>query len=72
MPSEAETTHLVKLYETALAAFKSEPEQAAALITPPETLNEHSNAKPADVPELAAWTAVANVLLNLDEVLMRR
>jgi hypothetical protein len=26
----------------------------------------------ADVVELAAWTAVANVVMNLDEFLMRR
>jgi hypothetical protein len=26
----------------------------------------------ADVTELAAWTAVANVVMNLDEFLMRR
>ena len=28
--------------------------------------------KDADAAELAAWTAVGNVLLNLDEMLMRR
>ena len=26
----------------------------------------------ADIAELAAWTVVGNVLLNLDETLMRR
>ena len=71
-PSDTETKHLVQLYETALAAFRSEPDQAAALIASPETANESAAAKASDVPELAAWTAVANVLLNLDEVLMRR
>ena len=28
--------------------------------------------KMADSPELAAWAVVGNVLLNLDETLMRR
>jgi hypothetical protein len=28
--------------------------------------------KGADVAELAAWTAVASVVMNLDEFLMRR
>lgn len=72
MPSAAETKHLVQLFETALTAYRSEPEQAAALIASPEILSDSPGVKPADVPELAAWTAVANVLLNLDEVLMRR
>ena len=43
------------------------PEQAAQLIAnpdlpPPATFS---------APDLAAWTAVANVLLNLDETLMK-
>jgi hypothetical protein len=28
--------------------------------------------KEADIAKLAAWTAVANVVMNLDEFLMRR
>jgi hypothetical protein len=28
--------------------------------------------KDADITELAAWTTVANVVMNLDEFLMRR
>ena len=45
-----------------------EEERAAALIANPD------NPPPSGIPpaELAAWTAVANVLLNLDETLMKR
>lgn len=67
-PSAAELGHAVALYEKALAVYADAPEQAAALIANPE------NPPPATfVPaELAAWTTVANVLLNLDETLMKR
>jgi hypothetical protein len=56
------------LFRTALAAYTRDPAQAAALIAQPE------NPPPADIPAptLAAWTTVANVLLNLDETLMKR
>ena len=55
------------LHAQALAGFTREPEQAAQLIAnpdlpPPATFS---------APDLAAWTAVANVLLNLDETLMK-
>jgi len=68
VPAESETKPLVALYRETLAAFTAAPERAAAFIknadTPP----------PANLPpaELAAWTTVANVLLNLDEALMKR
>jgi hypothetical protein len=67
-PSEAEIRPLATLFRTALAAYTRDPAQAAALIAQPE------NPPPADIPAptLAAWTTVANVLLNLDEALMKR
>ena len=67
-PTEAETKHLAALYRDALARFTSAPEQAAALIA-----NVENPPPVASLPaELAAWTTVANVLLNLDEALMKR
>ena len=67
-PSEAETKPLLTLYGETLATCSAAPERAAALIKNPE------NSPPANLPpaELAAWTTVANVLLNLDETLMKR
>ncbi len=68
VPSVAESNHLVALYRDALTRYTQAPAQAAAFIANPE------NPTPATIPpaELAAWTAVANVLLNLDETLMKR
>ena len=55
------------MYRTSLATYSREPELAAAMIANP------ANPPPATFApaELAAWTAVANVLLNLDEFLMK-
>src|SRR5262249_52784890 len=64
--SEAEAERLVRLYEQARTALAAGPAKAAALATKPPL--------PAgvDATDAAAWTVVANVLLNLDEVLTRR
>ena len=50
------------------AAYAKDPAKAAKMATDP--LGPAPNG--ADVADLAAWTVVANVLLNLDEMLMRR
>ncbi len=67
-PSVAEQTRLVELYETSLARFQRDADAAKQMATEP------LGPAPAemDVPELAAWTVVANVLLNLDETLAKR
>jgi hypothetical protein len=67
-PSEDELRRLVSLQEDVHGGFQDRPEQAAAMATDP------LGAAPpgADGAELAAWTVVANVLLNLDEFLARR
>jgi histidinol-phosphate/aromatic aminotransferase/cobyric acid decarboxylase-like protein len=66
-PRAGELAPLVALYREALASYTKAPEQAAAMIANPD------NPPPATFApaELAAWTAVANVLLNLDEALMK-
>ncbi|HRE80887.1 MAG TPA: hypothetical protein PLN52_07550, partial [Opitutaceae bacterium] len=67
-PASAESRALSQLYETALAGYRADDRQAAAWI-------ENSRLSPVATPkvaEVAAWTAVANVLLNLDETLMKR
>ncbi len=67
-PSDAELKPLVRLQAEALASYTAAPDRAAALIANAE------NPPPPNLPaaELASWTAVANVLLNLDETLMKR
>ncbi|MGC1276195.1 MAG: DUF1553 domain-containing protein [Planctomycetaceae bacterium] len=65
--TEAELTALVALYEDAKAEFAANPEAAMKLATDPLG----PLAEGADVAEHAAWTVVANVLLNLDEMLAK-
>ena len=66
-PNPAEAARLVQLYEGALKKYSAAPEDAKKMATEP------LGAAPAgmNVPELAAWTVVCNVLLNLDEALMK-
>jgi len=55
-----------KLYEASLRKFEGDPVAAEKLVTV-------GLAKPQNgsLPELAAWTVLANVLLNLDEALTK-
>jgi hypothetical protein len=67
-PHEAELSRLVTLYETARAEFAAAPDEALAMATNP--LGPLPDG--ADAADLAAWTVVGNVLLNLDETFMKR
>lgn len=67
-PSAEEQSRLVKLFETSRAKFDQQPEAAKKLATEPIG----PLPKDASAAELAAWTVVGNVLLNLDEALMKR
>ncbi|MFM7749983.1 MAG: DUF1553 domain-containing protein, partial [Opitutaceae bacterium] len=65
--AEADVAPLAALYRASLETYSREPELAAAMIA-----NPANPPPPTFAPaELAAWTAVANVLLNLDEFLMK-
>ena len=66
-PEARELKRLVEFYETADAEYQSAPEKAKQLTSDPGWPGPEG----ADAVELAAWTAVGNVLLNLDEMLMR-
>ncbi len=67
-PTETELADLTKLYNIARERFAKDVEKARKLATNPlGPLPEG-----ADPAELAALTVVGNVLLNLDEMLMRR
>ena len=59
---------LEKLYQKAVAIFKSEPEAAKKMATEPLGALPERMA----MAQMAAWTVVANAILNLDEFLMRR
>lgn len=65
-PTEREKVSLEKFYAEQLAAFRAKPEDARSftnvgLRRPPENV---------DRVELAAWTAVGRVLLNLNETIV--
>jgi hypothetical protein len=66
-PSEGQIEALKGLYERTLAHYQNDPEASKKLATEqlgglPQGMNE---------AEQAAWTVVANVLLNLDGVLTK-
>ena len=67
-PHDEELSRLVRLYEKSLMRFSQNETEARRLATEP------LGAAPQgmDMAELAAWTVVGNVLLNLDETLMKR
>ena len=65
---DAEVKRLTKLADEAQKYFASETEKAKQMATDP--LGDLP--KDSDVAEHAAWTVVGNVILNLDEVFMKR
>lgn len=67
-PTPDEVQQLVKLYEQTRERFAKDIDKAKRLATNP--LGPLPDG--ADPVELAAWTVVGNVLLNLDEMFMRR
>jgi hypothetical protein len=67
-PTEAEVQRLVTLYHQAREGFAKDPSRAARLASDPL-----GPLPPGiDPVEAAAWTTVANVLLNLDEMFLKR
>jgi hypothetical protein len=67
-PTENESAVLTKLIDQSLIIFRTDPASAAKLATEP--LGPAPDG--SDLAELAAWTVAANVIMNLDEFLMRR
>ena len=67
-PSASELKRLLVLHDEALVDFKNDAKRASDMATNPIGPVPAG----ADVAELAAWTTVASVLLNLDETLMKR
>jgi len=68
LPSEKELNRMTEFFGKSLERFKADATKAKDMATKP--LGEAPAG--SDLAELAAWTLVGNVLLNLDEVLMKR
>lgn len=66
-PATQELAELVQLFEANLQRFRQDTAAAASLIAVGESAPDAS----LDPAELAAWAVVANLLLNLDEVLTK-
>jgi len=67
-PTPAETDRLMRLHADALAGFRADPSDAKKMATEP--LGPVPVDLGVDEAGLAAWTVVANVILNLDETFM--
>jgi len=69
-PNQTELEKLEKLYQRQLAHYRADKAaaQRVAKGVPPGLMDEGRAGDPA---ELSAWTMVANVLLNLDEMLTK-
>lgn len=67
-PQPEEVARIVKLFDEVKASYAKDAPKAMQMATNP------IGPVPAgmDVNDLAAWTVVANVILNLDEALMKR
>jgi len=66
--SPQDLSDLVTVYQTQLQAYVKDPESAKKVIAVGDLPPEAS----IPAPELAAWTLVGNVLLNLDEFVSKR
>jgi hypothetical protein len=66
-PDAKEMAVLLDAYDGHLAEFRKAPESASQLVQVGDTKPDPS----LDPVELAAWTMVGNVILNLDEVVSK-
>ena len=67
-PGENEITRLAQLYRDSRKNYESNADQAKKMAEVPIGPAPEGS----DVPSLAAWTVVNNVLLNLDELFLKR
>lgn len=66
-PTDRELDVLRRVYAKELNRFRADPQAAESLTQ----VGQSPRPEDLDVPELAAWTALGNVLLNLDETITR-
>jgi hypothetical protein len=67
-PRPAEVERLAALYEQSKETYAKDPAKAKSMSTEPLGPLPQG----ADAAELAAWSVVSNVLLNLDEIFLKR
>jgi hypothetical protein len=66
-PTVQELAVIVKVFESELAEFTADSESAAKLLA----VGDAKRNETLEVKELAAWTLVANLVLNLDETVTK-
>ncbi|MCA9230387.1 MAG: DUF1553 domain-containing protein [Planctomycetales bacterium] len=66
-PTQAAVDELLALYQDELKMFQADSEKAKSLVS----VGPASRDETLDLDQLAAWTMVANVVLNLDEVVTK-
>ena len=66
-PSAAEVEILLKTYQSRLAHFRQNPADAKSLIS----VGEFPRTESIDEIDLAAWTSVMSLILNLDEAITK-
>ena len=69
LPRPNELNRLLAFYQATKADYAEKPELATRMVTPPE--GSSLSVPAGERSELAAWTTVGNVLLNLDEMFMK-
>jgi hypothetical protein len=70
-PVNAELAHLIELYSENLERYLRDPAAARAMASRGSAASTALRDGGRETAELAAWTIVSNVLLNLDEALTK-
>jgi hypothetical protein len=66
-PAPAELSVLLKVYQSQLADYQADKDAAAKLLS----YGDSKRNEALDPSDEAAWTMVANLILNLDEVVTK-
>jgi hypothetical protein len=64
-PQASEIERILQFYNQQLQQYRQNPRSAV------KTLGTEASTDAAKAPELASWTMVANVLLNMDETISK-